>query len=173
MGLTRKGLPKILPNRFRSQIASRNLETIRLVRTLLKSYTAFIGTHPAQDLRSVTDPEPVLNQEKLIKFSGFCKDIFWPKVIRGWAKEAKRMDLLKPDISDFNRLPYVGYSAGPNNSTSFLGAPLDALAWLIAGASSGPGDHNVVEMILSLQKDIKSAYGLPTHLKKWLEITEQ
>jgi hypothetical protein len=130
VGLARSGLPRILPLYLRRALGSKNERLIRLVQSLLKSYSAFEGSHKDVDLVSVTGSCPEINKETLESFERFSREIFWPIVIRKYAKEANMGFILKPDFRPKPRdPPFYPTRGGPNCQVGILGAPLDAIAW--------------------------------------------
>lgn len=130
VGLARSGLPRIIPLYLRRAIGSKNLRLIRIVQSLLKSYSAFPGTHQDSDLVSVTGPCPDLKQSTLEEFQIFCKEVFWPQVVRKYAREADKMWVLRPKFRpNPGDSPFYPTRGGPNHSVGILGAPLDAVAW--------------------------------------------
>lgn len=130
VGMARSGLPRIIPLLLRRLIAQRHYPTIRMMEGVLKSYSAFKGTHEAQDLRSVTDPHPHIQADKLSDFSDFCKYVFWPRVIKSYLEDEKKVSLLTPNLCLPADKPLsLPQRGGPNHSVAILGAPLDALAW--------------------------------------------
>jgi len=100
-----------------------------MVRTVLKAYTAFEGTHPKQDLASITGLEPTLNADVLEQFRTFCKKEFWPKVVGASPKGKALISNLDFKYQE-GETPYVSFAAGPNCPVSFLGVAWDTLAWV-------------------------------------------
>lgn len=130
VGLARSGLPKIIPLYFRRMIGQRNVSAIRLIQTILKSYSAFKGTHEPSDLSTVTGPEPPLDEDFLKDFGEFCQKEFWFKIVRQNGREAGFKDILGPDfkLPDDGQPPFP-VRAGPNAPVAILGAAKDAIAW--------------------------------------------
>jgi len=130
VGLARSGLPRILPIYFRRALGSRNMRITRLVLSLLKSYSALEAPHPDNDLVSVTGKCPHLDQDMLKQFNLFCRDVFWPKVVRNYAQRADKMWVMDPDLRATPMgKPYNPVRGGPNHPVAILGAPMDAIAW--------------------------------------------
>jgi len=130
VGLARSGLPRILPLYFRRALGSRNMRITRMVLSLLKSYSALEAPHPDNDLVSVTGKCPQLDQDMVKQFTLFCRDVFWPKVVRNYAQKAGMDWIMDPDLRATPMgKPYNPVRGGPNHPVAILGAPMDAIAW--------------------------------------------
>lgn len=130
VGMARSGLPRIIPLYFRRKIAARDIKAIRLITSILKAYTVFEAPHPQTALQSVTGSHPNIPAENLEDFRKFCKDVFWPQVVRKYAREAGLEGVMRPYLRvDPESRPYIPVRGGPNHSVGLLGAPHDALAW--------------------------------------------
>jgi hypothetical protein len=132
VGLSRNGIPSILPVGLRRLVAGRHMPTIRMVTALLNSFRAFEGTHDPQDLGSIVGPHPILDENLRKEFQTFCKEVFWPKVIKGHLPEKIWKRVSQPEmefrIKDESKV-YIPLNAGPNGPVGVLAAPVDAHAW--------------------------------------------
>lgn len=109
---TRRGLPLIIPGRFRLAIERKEVSTTRLVLSLLSFYRV-LKIPPILKLNTITD-----------RFSGSTKVL--PEFeIRGYLREINALS--KFVILSSGKLLY-SVSAGPNNRVAALGIPLDAKA---------------------------------------------
>jgi len=155
VSLSRSGLPKLIPQRWRRAISSGNRNVVRLARTILKAYTAFEGTHAPQTLATITEAEPELEQTTLSDFEEFCSKVFWPKVIAEYSRENGKKGLLQPRTSyEYMEKPHGSYAAGPNGGPSVLKRHLDTLAWY------QQGDKALLEYLECAEEyGTRNAYG--------------
>jgi hypothetical protein len=109
---TRRGLPLIIPGKFRLAIERKEVVTIQLVLSLLTVYRV-LKIPPILKLNTITD-----------RFSGNTKVL--PEFeIRGYLKEIQAWTKF---VILSNAKVLVSTSAGPNNRIAVLGLPLDAKA---------------------------------------------
>jgi len=129
VGLSRSGLPRIIPLVIRRRIAAGDVVAIRLMQSILVGYKVFEGPYDQQDLQSVTGGLPPQNQELLEEFRKFCDERFWP-MVRNDAKADGRKGLFPPKlVIQKGEAPYIPMRAGPNGRVGLLGAHFDAIAW--------------------------------------------
>jgi len=189
VGLNRVGIPSIFPVHLRKQVREGNMLTIKMLTSLINSFRAFEGTWDQVDLQTITGAHPTLDSQVEGEFRDFCKEVFWPKVIKGhlptkvWKECCDLENSLK--IKETDRV-YVPLNAGPNGPTGLLCAPQDAHGWINL-ANQGEinhlkrwcehvGDSRTLELwsqCLSLYTDThlsevdmraSSDYGSPTDL---------
>lgn len=130
VGLARSGLPRILPLAIRRRIAAKDLQMIRVITSLLRTYTVLEGPYQKQDLASILGPHPNIDTKALGEYREFCERIFWPHVVKPLAKAAGKVDLMNPVlVYGPNDPPYIPLRSGPNESSGLHGAALDAVAW--------------------------------------------
>lgn len=130
VGLSRGGLPRILPVYLRRALGSKNLRLIRVTQSLFRSYSALEGPHRDSDLVSVTGSCPPIHAERLEEFQLFCMDVFWPKIVQKYALRANKVSVLNPNFRPRpGESPFYPSRGGPNHAVGVLGGPLDALAW--------------------------------------------
>lgn len=131
VSITGKCLPRLIPVYFRKSIVGGNVRTIRMFASLFASYKAFEGTHKLQDLRSIIDPCPQLDQFTLEEFEAFCKEDFW-EILRSYGFKSHPSTFRFKDVRlGAADVPYIPLRAGPNQGVGILGAPDDALAWSV------------------------------------------
>lgn len=132
VGLARNRIPKLIPLLIRRGIANGDVLYMRLMISILNGYKALEGTHKEQDLESVLGPHPELDPKIEEEFRIFCKEVFWPKVIKGYASKAqwKKITECNFRISDTDSV-YIPLRAGPNAKQGLFGAGFDALAWTL------------------------------------------
>lgn len=137
VSLSRAGIPRIIPLLLRRQIADKNsgknrVLAIRLVNSILNGFRAMEGTHEPADFASIVGPHPEMDPDTLSEFTVFCKEVFWPKVVKSFATE-KQWSYVKDAEKNFcikeHDPVYIPLHAGPNVSPGLLGAQIDALAW--------------------------------------------
>lgn len=117
-GISKFGLPKILPLSFRKEIETGSLETIRFSLTILSFYRAMYQV-PEMKLQTITEPAKVSLDSIVNSFSNDFP-ILW-----GWLK---REGLKLPNLSK-PTYQFI-HSAGPNGQAT-IGAGLDALAIML------------------------------------------
>jgi len=117
-GISKLGLPKILPTTFRKEIESGSLETIRFSLTILSFYRAMYQV-PEMKLQTIVDPA-IVSLDAIVK--SFASDF---PILLGWLK-AEGLKLPKLSKPTYQFI----HSAGPNGQAT-IGAGLDALAILV------------------------------------------
>jgi len=117
-GISKLGLPRILPTSFRKEIESGSLETIRFSLTILSFYRAMYQV-PEMKLGTITDPAK-LSLDGIVK--SFASDF---PILLGWLK-AEGIKLPKLGKPSYQFI----HSAGPNGQAT-IGAGLDALAIMV------------------------------------------
>lgn len=130
VGLAKSGIPRLIPVFFRRGIVAKDTRVIRLIESLLNIYKTLEGSHQPQDLASVLGKCPELDETTLRDFRTFCKEEFWPKVIRSYVPRGARQQVFKPDFAIKDKSPvYIPTRAGPNAKFGLFGATADAIAW--------------------------------------------
>jgi len=131
VSLSRGGIPRLIPLVLRQGIGRKDPVAIRMVNSILNSYKAFEGDHELQDLQSIVGPHPTLDPTMLAEFQTFCKEVFWPKVVKSYCNKSQWESITEYNfcISDGDPT-YIPLHAGPNHPIGLLGAHLDAWAWL-------------------------------------------
>jgi len=149
VSVSRSGLPRIIPLLFRRRLHSKEKDpTIyRLITSLLNSFRAMEGTHEQQDLSSIRGPHPQLDEQTLKEFKLFCKEEFWPKIVKSYLPSGKEglitnVESLFTIQSDHG--VYIPLKAGPNANPGLLGAQVDAVLW-----------------------NRRARQGLPNYIHKW------
>lgn len=133
VGLSRSGLPRLIPSEIRSRILSGDLKAIRMMTSIFNAYKAMEGTHKESDLASVVGSNP-LNEDDpaLLDFKRFCEETFWSKVVKSYIRQDLWLKIKAPDfsVSEQSTTPvYIPLRAGPNGRTGLFSAPVDAWAW--------------------------------------------
>lgn len=119
VGLSRSGLPRIIPLVIRRRIAAGDTTAIRLMQSILNGYKVFEGPHDQQDLQSVTGGLPQQDHKPLEEFRRFCEQRFWP-MVRNNAVGDGRKGLFPPKLGiQKGRAPYIPMRAGPNARRAF------------------------------------------------------
>jgi hypothetical protein len=175
---TKKGIPASIPPTLRQGLADRDLRIIRVLETVLRSYTAFQGTYELDGLASIRAAHPPISHEKdginpdtLSEFRDFCEKVFWPKVVRENAG-ASWDSLSEPSFAyPEGATPYLPMSASPQAPVSLLGCPKEAWLWTISDGTfpSLPRrnhlrrwlEHVEEERTLTLFDKVLSQYQLP------------
>lgn len=130
VGLCRSGIPRIIPVYFRRGIVSGDNRTIRIVLSILNAYKVLEGTHKEEDLANVLGEIPSQDPATLKAFEDFCKEVFWPKVVKSYVPSREWHDVSHPNFAIGLKSPvYIPTRAGPNAPFGLFGASLDAWAW--------------------------------------------
>jgi len=119
IGLSRSGLPRLLPVSWRHAIVSGNLPMIRFTCSLLTLYKAVHTPSVVASLAPVIQPHPSVSW---VGFEGFCSD-FYRKV---------GVTPLKYFLGDL----LFSSKAGPSVTPAGLGWVTDALSWQIVQEGS-------------------------------------
>lgn len=89
IGLSRSGIPRLIPREFRSALARGDTVVIRLVSTVLRTYSVFSAETERQTLETIRSPHPQvgsgpneINSELLTEFRAFIQNNFWEEWIR-------------------------------------------------------------------------------------------
>lgn len=128
----RHGLPAIWDRQLRDFIRNGNMSVIRIMASLLNLYRAMDAPHPELDLKSITQPAPLLEGKPMFEqYRHFCKEIF-PTLVSGHTRE-RRLPTFEYKSADGMLIRTAGANlSGP----SIAGIILDAQAWSMA-----PSNH--------------------------------
>jgi hypothetical protein len=152
-----------------------------MVNSILNGYKAFEGEHEMQDLASVLGPHPNLDPVLLAEFQTFCKEVFWPKVVKSNCETSQKWDSIRRYnfcIGDSDPV-YIPLRAGPNVGVGLLGAHLDAIAWLKQPRNlpmewaRHVGDERTIKLLSECKLPEDDKYHNPPVSDYWLPLAKR